>query len=225
MRALIIEDQRKISRLLREGMSQHGFTVDICEDHAAGLAHAQAYTYDIIILDRMLPGGWDGIDICRSLRRSQVTTPIIFLTAKDQLDDKVAGLDSGADDYLIKPFSFEELIARCRALIRRGATATSDILCADDLEMNVAARTVYRAGQPITLSSKEYSILEYLLRNQGRVLSKQQIIANIWDQDSDVLASTVEVFIVYLRKKIDQPFGKQLIKTVRGFGYTIGESS
>lgn len=224
MRVLVIENQQKISRLLKEGLVQHGFTVDVCNDYDSGLASALYTTYDIIILDRRLDNGHDGIGICKSIRQHKMTTPILMLTAKDQLSEKTEGLYAGADDYLTKPFAFEELVARCHALIRRGSAQTDDTLRAGDLEMDVEARTVCRAGVELVLSSKEYAILEYLLRNKGRVCSKRQIIDNIWEQDSDVMASTVEVFIVYLRRKIDKPFRSPLIKTVHGFGYKIEAS-
>lgn len=223
MRVLVIEDERKLARLLREGLSRHGFAVDTCGDYNDGLASVLATDYDLLLLDRLLPGNKDGMELCRELRKAGVRTPVLMLTAKDQVQERIEGLNSGADDYLTKPFAFSELLARCQALLRRGRATTGTVLLAGDLQMDTTRRTVQRAGQPITLTAKEYAILEYLLRSKGMVVSKQQIIDHAWDFDAEVLPSTVEVFMVYLRSKVDRPFATPLIKTVRGFGYTIAD--
>lgn len=225
MKVLIIEDEHKIANVIKEGLVEEAFAVDVCYDGETGLATAQYGDYDIVILDRMLPGGIDGIKICESLRAACNHTPILMLTAKDQVRDRVAGLNSGADDYLIKPFSFEELLARMRALLRRPHDTIGEVLVAGDLSLDITTKEARRAGTLIQLSGKEYAILEYLLRNKNKVLSKSLIINHVWDFDADILPSTVEVFIVYLRAKIDKPFSSSpLIKTVRGFGYKIADT-
>jgi DNA-binding response OmpR family regulator len=226
MRVLIVEDEHKIANVIKEGLSEESFAVDACYDGDDGLASALNEDYDIIILDRMLPGGIDGIEICKTLRAEGNHTPILMLTAKDQVRDRVTGLNSGADDYLVKPFSFEELLARIRALLRRPTDSIGERLVVGDLSLNTVTKEVRRTGKIIGLSAKEFALLEYLLRNKDRVMSKQSIINHVWNFESDILPSTVEVFIVFLRAKIDKPFsGDNLIKTVRGFGYKIGESN
>ncbi|MGH7238393.1 MAG: response regulator transcription factor, partial [Candidatus Saccharimonadales bacterium] len=188
-----------------------------------GLNAARADSYDLIILDVMLPN-LDGFSICEQLRSSGDHTPILMLTAKDQSRDIVRGLDKGADDYLPKPFSFEVLLARTRALLRRPPASVGTILQIADLTLDPSTREVRRRGKPINLSIKEYALLEYMMRNAGSVLSKQNIITHVWDFDADILPNTVEVFMAYLRAKIDKPFsGSKLIKTARGFGYKIGD--
>ncbi|MBL8160045.1 response regulator transcription factor [Candidatus Saccharibacteria bacterium] len=222
MKILVIEDEHKIANALKEGLTQEAYAVDVCYDGQEGLNAARYEPYDLIILDRMLPGGMDGLEICQTLRAEGNHTPILMLTARDMVRDRVAGLNAGADDYVIKPFSFEELLARVRALLRRPHEALGETLEAGDLTLNTVSKEVSRAGQSITLSAKEYALLEYLLRNKGKVLSKETIISHVWDFDADILPNTVEVFITYLRGKIDRPFeGEPLIKTVRGFGYKI----
>ena len=222
MKILIIEDEHKIARLIKEGLEEQTFAIDICHDGDEGLGAARHGDYDLIILDRMLPGGLDGTDICKTLRSEGNSTPILMLTAKDQIQDRIAGLNSGADDYLVKPFSFEELLARIRAVLRRPHQAMDDVLSAEDLTMNVTLKEVRRDGKPIQLSPKEFAILEYLLRNKGKVLSKSVIMNHVWDFDADILPSTVEVFMVYLRAKIEKPFaGPKIIKTIHGYGYKI----
>lgn len=224
VKILIVEDEHKIANALRQGLVQEGYAVDVAYDGDDGLATAQASSYDVIILDRMLPGSIDGIGICKTLRKAGDHTPILLLTAKDQVADRVAGLDSGADDYLVKPFAFEELLARLRALLRRPQDGTTPILQVGDLTLDPATFQVARQSKPIILSRREFALLEYLMRNQGRILSKQNIIDHVWDFDADVLPNTVEVYMGYLRQKIDKPFQQQpLIHTSRGFGYYIGE--
>jgi DNA-binding response OmpR family regulator len=221
MRTLIVEDQERIAWSLKEGLEQEAYAVDLCFDGDDGYRTAVAEPYDLIILDVMLPG-MSGVEVCRKLREDGVDTPVLMLTAKDQNRDVVAGLDAGADDYLAKPFSFSVLLARMRALLRRPHEASPVLLEAADLKLDVATHEVRRAGEVVQLSAKEYAILEYLLRNKGRVLSKQTIMAHVWDFDADILPNTLEVFIAYLRAKIDKPFdGADLIQTVRGFGYKI----
>jgi len=221
MRILIIEDEHKIAQALKRGLEQERYAVDLEFDGEDGLAAAEAESYDLIVLDRMLPGK-DGMDICRDLRDKGNHTPILMLTAKDRISDRVQGLDAGADDYLIKPFSFEELLARIRALLRRPHEAASTTLEVGDLQLDPANFTVIRDGQHITLSGKEFALLEYLMRNAGRTLSKDMIMNHVWDFDADILPNTIEVYIGYLRNKIDKPFdGPNLIHTRRGFGYTL----
>ncbi len=224
MRILVIEDEYKLARLLREGLTGHGYAADICHDYESGLANALTIDYDLILLDRMLPNKKDGMDLCQELRAANIHTPVLMLTAKDQVHERIEGLNSGADDYLIKPFALSELLARCQALLRRSTSTTGTLLEAGDLRMDTACRTVERNGQSLRLTAKEYAILEYLLRSKGRVVSKQQIIDHVWDFDADVLPSTVEVFMVYLRNKVDRPFASPLITTSRGFGYSIKDT-
>lgn len=233
MRVLVVEDEHRIAQAIREGLEQESYAVDICFDGEDGYntATAEAQSpgegngaYDIILLDVMMPG-MSGTEVCRRLRAAGNHTPIIMLTARDQNRDIVAGLDSGADDYLAKPFSFEVLLARIRALLRRPHDSSPTILKARDLTLDPASREVVRAGSPVSLSNKEFAILEYLLRNKGRVLSKNNIMSHVWNFDADILPNNVEVFITYLRAKIDKPFpGTNLIQTVRGFGYKIDDN-
>ncbi|HET9850305.1 MAG TPA: response regulator transcription factor [Candidatus Saccharimonadales bacterium] len=222
MRILVIEDEHKIASAIKKGLAQERWAVDLAYDGDSGLAAALAEDYDIIIIDRMLPGSIEGLDICRSLRDRGIHTPILLLTAKGQIRDKVEGLNAGADDYLVKPFSFEELLARIRALLRRPPKTTGRILKIADLTLNPASYQVTRAGKPINLSAKEFALLEYMMRSAGQILSKENIIAHVWDFDADILPNTVEVYIGYLRSKIDRPFNRPLIHTQRGFGYKIG---
>lgn len=222
MKILVVEDEEKIARALQRGLEQERFSVEIALDGAAGLAAAEADEYDVIVLDRMLPE-MDGMEVCRTLRGAGNKTPILMLTAKDQVRDRVAGLNAGADDYLVKPFAFEELLARLYALLRRPSQTTDVVLKVADLELDPTSFTAKRAGRLIKLSAKEFALLEYLMRNEGQVLSKEKIIDHVWEYDADVLPNNVEVFIGYLRRKVDQPFsGPNLIHTARGFGYSVG---
>lgn len=221
MRILIVEDEEKIANSLKAGLSQESYAVDVSYNGQDGYDMASYEEYDLIILDVMLPG-IDGFEICRKLREEKNFTPILMLTAKGEIEDKVKGLDTGADDYLAKPFSFEELLARVRALIRRPIKSTGLILEVDDLTLDTVKLEVKREGKRINLSSKEFALLEYLMRNKGTIVKKDQIINHVWDYDSDVLPNSVEVYITHLRGKIDKPFKKRrLISTVRGFGYKI----
>ncbi len=223
MRILVVEDEHKIANSIKKGLEQESYAVDVAYDGQKGFDLAISEDYDLIILDLLLPK-MDGIEICSKLREKQIHTPIIMLTAKGQITDKVAGLDAGADDYLTKPFAFEELLARVRALTRRPKNNTGTILTIGNLTLNTTTYEIKRDGKLIKLSSKEYALLEYLMRHPNQVLTKKQIINHIWDYDADVLPNTVEVYIGYLRNKIDKPFPNKaaLIQTVRGFGYKIG---
>ncbi|MBK5093897.1 MAG: response regulator transcription factor [Actinobacteria bacterium] len=225
MRILIIEDDRKIARAIKKGLEHEAFAVDIATDYEEGLGLAVTQEYDLLILDRLLPGFSDGVDVCKEVRRRGMEIPILMLTAKDKVEDRVEGSKLGADDYLVKPFAFEELLARIRALLRRPQRTVDEILKVSDLTLNTGTFKAERAGIEIPLSKTEYSILEYLMRNEDIVLSRESIINHVWDYDADVLPNTVEVYIGYLRNKIDKPFkGRALIHTVRGFGYMIGEA-
>ena len=223
MRILVVEDEHKIANSIKKGLEQEAFAVDIAYDGSGGYDLAASESYDVIVLDLMLPG-MDGMEICRKLREENIHTPILILTAKGQLEDKVEGLNSGADDYLTKPFAFEELLARVRALIRRPHNSTGTTLTVEDLSLNTVSFEVKRAGKEIQLSNKEFALLEYLLRHPNLTLTKEQIIDHVWNYDADVLPNTVEVYIGYLRNKIDKPFpgSPALIHTIRGFGYRLG---
>ena len=223
MKLLIIEDEHKIANLIKQGLEQEHFVVDVAYDGTAGYDYASSEPYDLIILDRLLPGA-DGLEICKKLRSQGNHTPILMLTAKGQVSDKVEGLNSGADDYLTKPFAFEELLARIKALVRRPRTTTGNLLQVADLSLNTDSYEIKRGENSITLSSKEFALLEYLMRHHNKTLTKEQIINHVWSYDANILPNTVEVFIGYLRNKIDRPFKdkKSLIHTVRGFGYKIG---
>jgi len=221
MRVLIVEDEHKIARALAKALQQETYAVDVAYDGDEGHAMATTEPYDIAIIDRMLPGEYDGIGIVKAMRQAKVHTPVLFLSALDTVAERTAGLDAGADDYLVKPFALEELLARVRALLRRPTEQQSDVLTAGDLTLDTVTYTVQRAGKIIQLTSKEFALLEYLLRNQNRPISKDVIISHVWDYDADVLPNTVEVYVKYLRAKIDVPFKKPLLHTVRGFGYKL----
>lgn len=222
MRILVIEDEHKIAGAIKRGLEQEKFAVDVEYDADNGYGAALNEPYDAMIIDRLLPGSMEGAEIVTKLRAKKIHTPILLLTAKDQVSDRVSGLNAGADDYLIKPFSFEELLARLRALLRRPSETKGNVLKVGDLALDTTNYNVSRAGKLITLSSKEFALLEYLMRNSGQVHSKDNIIAHVWNFDADILPNTVEVYIGYLRTKIDKPFkAKPLLHTIRGFGYKI----
>ncbi len=223
MRVLVIEDEYKIANALKRGLTAEGYAVDAVYNGDDGLANALESTYDLIVCDRMLPGGYDGIAIVKAMRAENIMTPLLMLTAKDAISDRVAGLDAGADDYLVKPFAFEELLARLRALIRSGQQKSdSPVLAYKELELNLVTKKAIREGVEISLSLKEFSLLDYLMRNAEVVLTKQQIIEHVWDYDADILENNVEAFIGMLRKKIDKPFKQTTyIQTMRGFGYKL----
>ena len=223
MRILVIEDEVKIAQAVKRGLELKGFAVDAVHDADAGLAYARDADYDLIVLDRMLPGSLDGVKLCQTLRAEGVSTPVIMLTARGTIGDKVEGLNSGADDYLVKPFSFDELTARVRALLRRPAAQVGTELQVGDLTLDTMTYTVKRGKNDIKLSSKEFSLLEYFMHHSGQVITKDMIIAHVWDEDADILPNTIEVYIGYLRNKIDRPFpsAKPLLQTLRGFGYKL----
>ncbi|MCJ1966631.1 response regulator transcription factor [Candidatus Nanosynbacter sp. TM7-087] len=224
MRVLLIEDDVTIARLLKEGLEDEAYAVDVAHDGSEGYRTATADEYDVIILDIMLPG-MNGYEVCRALRNDGNKTPILMLTARDAERDIVEGLDTGADDYLAKPFSFDVLLARIRALLRRPNEKLEEVLQVGDLKLDPSSKKVTRASQEINLTAKEYGVLEYLMRNKGKVLSKEQIISHVWDFDADVLPNNVELFVMFLRRKIDKPFKSKLIHTVSGFGYKLEEKS
>lgn len=224
MRVLVVEDDHTIARAVKKGLEQETHAVDVAYDGSEGYDLASSEEFDVIILDLMLPG-MDGLTICKKLRKSLIHTPILMLTAKGQVNDKVSGLDSGADDYLAKPFAFAELLARLRALSRRPHVQIEEKFSVADLNLNTHTYEVKRADKKLSLSRKEFALLEYLMRNPDKILTKEQIINHVWEYDADVLPNTVEVYVGYLRNKIDKSFKQKpaLIHTVRGFGYKIGE--
>jgi len=224
MKILVVEDEHKIANSIKKGLEQELFAVDAAYDGTQGYDFAVSEDYDLIILDRLLPG-IDGITICKKLRNQHIHTPILLLTAKGQVRDKVEGLNAGADDYLVKPFAFEELLARVRALLRRPKNTITSKLRVIDLTLNTQTYEVTRMNKPISLSQKEFMLLEYLMRHVNKVITKEQIINHVWDYDANILPNTIEVYIKRLRNKIDRPFEnmKPLIHTIRGFGYMIGE--
>lgn len=224
MRILLVEDDVAIAQSLKEGLEDEAYAVDVAYDGDEGYRTATADDYDVIILDVMLPE-MNGYEVCRALRKDGNQTPILMLTARDAERDIVEGLDMGADDYLAKPFSFEVLLARLRALLRRPNEKLEEVLRVGDLTLDPSLKKVTRAAQEISLTAKEYAVLEYLMRNAGKVLSKEQIISHVWDFDADVLPNNVELFIMFLRRKIDKPFGSKLIHTVPGFGYKLEDKS
>lgn len=217
MKLLIVEDEHKIANSLKKGFEQESFICDTAYDGESGYDLASSEEYDLIVLDIMLPKK-NGISILRDLRRAGIHTPILILTAKGEIDNKLEGFNSGADDYLVKPFSFEELVARVKALSRRPNKIKSEIVKIKDLELDTKNQEVKKGGNLIQLSKKEYQLLEYLIKNKGKIVSKDNIISHVWNYEAEILPNTVEVFVKYLRNKI----GNNVIKTIRGFGYKIG---
>jgi len=222
MRILVIEDDRRLANVLKKGLVEEGYAVDVAFDGLEGQYLAESEDYDLIILDLMLPK-LDGLTICTELRRKEIKTPILILTAKTALDDRVIGLNSGADDYVGKPFSFRELSARIHALLRRSAKNPSPVLKLDNLELDPVKHEVKREEKLISLSSKEFAILEYLLCHKNQVVTRTMILEHVWDYNFDPLSNVVDVFITYLRKKIDQGFTKPLIQTIHGVGFKISD--
>jgi two-component system, OmpR family, copper resistance phosphate regulon response regulator CusR len=223
MRILVIEDEAKVASFIRRALEEESYAVDVCPDGTQGLAlarEAKHGRYDLIILDLMLPG-ISGLDVLKALRKEQITVPILILTARSQVDQKVKGLDAGADDYLTKPFAIEELLARARALFRRGSGETAGVLQVDDLVLNPATREVMRGGKRIELTSKEYALLEYLMRNAGRILTRPMIAEHVWNLDFDTFTNVIDVYVNYLRNKVDRGRDRKLIHTVRGTGYVL----
>jgi len=224
MKILVVEDEHKIARAIKAGLMNEGYVVDVEYDGEAGYSAASTGEYDLILLDVMLPKR-SGIEVCTRLRDDENHTPIVMLTAKDQPEDIVRGLDHGADDYIAKPFALQSLLERVRTLLRRSHDKSSETLTVDNLELNTADRTVRRADREVILTSKEFSILEYMLRSKNRAVSKENIIANVWEFDANVQPNNVEVFVNYIRRKIDKPFSdRNLIQTMRGFGYIIKDN-
>ena len=223
---LLVEDESKIANAVARGLKYEGFEVSIASDGEEALILGKDEEFDCIVLDRMLPLK-EGVEVCKELRESNIKTPIIMLTAKSGVNDKIEGLDAGADDYLAKPFSLDELLARIRALLRRPNVILNEEIKVGDLILNTTTFEVKRNGKTIILSKKEYDLLEYLMRNANKTISKEKIINHVWDFDSDILPNTVEVYMGYLRNKIDKPFkDKKMLQTVRGFGYKIeGETN
>lgn len=222
MRILLVEDEHRIAYAIKKGLEQERYAVDVAYTGTDGYDLAVTEEYDMMIFDLMLPE-IDGLTICKRLRKEKIHTPILILTARGQVQDKVVGLDSGADDYVTKPFSFEELLARIRALSRRPKANTSTVLTVGDLSLDTTAFRIMRGKTEVKLSGKEFALLEYLMRNTGKISTKEQIIAHVWDYDADILPNTVEVYIRNVRNKIDIPFPKKKssIITSRGFGYKI----
>ena len=223
MRALVVEDKTRLADGVRRGLEAEGFAVDVASSGTDGLWMARENEYSVILLDIMLPG-MSGYRVCETLRAEQNWTPIIMLTAKDGEWDQVEALDTGADDYLTKPFSFTILLARIRALVRRGAGERPSILSAGDISLDPSNRSVARGGTLIDLTAREYAVLEYLLRRRGEVVTKREVIENVWDFDFEGDPNIVEVYVRHLRNKVDRPFGRESIETLRGFGYRLADS-
>jgi len=220
MRILIIEDEKKVADFIRRGMKEEGYAADVASDGEDGYFQAKEILYDIILLDLMLPK-LDGLSLCRKLRQEGIQTPLIMLTAKDSIKDKVTGLDSGADDYLTKPFSFEELLARIRALMRKGKSLQPARLQVADLVLDVVSHKVWRGNEEIFLTVKEYALLEYFMRNAGTVITRTMISEHVWDINFDTFTNVIDVYVNYLRNKIDKGQGIKLIHTIRGRGYML----
>ena len=220
MRVLVVEDEERIAEFVRNGLTEHGYAVDVARDGGEALDWADIAGFDVIVLDVMLPVR-DGVDVCKTLRARGLRTPILMLTARDAVEDRVRGLDSGADDYLVKPFAFAELVARLRALARREPQLLSPVLRLGDLVLDSATREVARGGRPLDLTTKEYALLEYLMRNPNQVLTRTMIAEHVWNYDFDNATNVIDVHIRNLRRKLDDPFPAKLIQTVRGAGYRI----
>jgi len=220
VRVLVVEDEARIARVLKRGLDEEGYAVDVAGDGPEGLWMATENPYEAVILDVMLPG-FDGFELCRKLREAGIWAPVLMLTARDEIGDRVRGLDAGADDYVVKPFSLLELAARLRALARRDDRARPTLLMEQDLKLDPAAKKVWRGDQEIELSPKEFSLLELFLKHPGVVLTRSQIIDAVWDFAYDGGSNVVDQYVNYLRRKVDRPFGRQDIETVRGMGYRL----
>ena len=220
MRVLLVEDDAKLARALQRGLQREGYAVDLARTGDEALSQAGVYDYDAVILDVMLPGV-DGFSVCRALRRTECRVPVLMLTARDQIADRIRGLDVGADDYLVKPFDFGELLARVRALIRRGPSERPPVLEVGDLHVDPAAHLVTRAGRQVELTAREFALLEYLAQHVGETVSRTQLLEHVWDENYDGSTNVVDVYIGYLRKKLERPFGRALIRTVRGVGFLL----
>jgi len=222
MRLLVVEDEKKVARFIKQGLEEEGYAVDVAGDGAEGLAMALDGVHDLLILDLGLPR-INGLQVLEELRRRKITMPVLLLTVRATIEDKVLGLDAGADDYLTKPFAFQELLARVRALLRRRGEGSPPLLQFSDLVLDPARRTVSRRGEKLDLTAKEFAILEYFMRNPGRVLTRTQIIEHVWNYDFDTGTNLVDVYVNYLRKKLDSEREPKLIQTVRGVGYVLKE--
>ncbi len=220
MRILVIEDEAKVASFIKRALEEESYAVDLSADGAQGLDLGLSGCYDLIVIDLMLPG-LPGLEVLKQLRKEKIQAPVLILTAQSQVDQKVKGLDAGADDYLTKPFAIDELLARVRALLRRGAPEMPGVLQVDDLVLNPATREVTRAGQRIDLTLKEYALLEYFMRHAGRVLTRPMISEHVWNQDFDTFTNVIDVYVNYLRNKIDRGRGRKLIHTIRGSGYML----
>jgi two-component system OmpR family response regulator len=220
MRILVVEDEPKLARLLARGLAEEGHSADIAGTGEEALWMADSHAYDAIVLDVMLPG-LDGFAVCRRLRERRNWTPVLMLTARDALDDRITGLDTGADDYLLKPFAFGELLARLRALVRRGPTERPTELEVGDLRLDPAARRVWRGDDEIDLSAREFALLEVFMRHAGEALTRVQLLDGAWDMAFEARSNIVDVYVRYLREKIDRPFGRETLETVRGIGYRL----
>lgn len=220
MRLLLVEDDRLVANFIKKGLSETGYAVDIAHDAQEGNYLAQEEDYDLIVLDLMLPDG-DGLDICRQLREKGIPTPVLILTAKTQVEDRVAGLNAGADDYLTKPFAFSELGARIQALLRRSHREASPTLKVSDLELDPVSHEVHRNGREIELSPKEFSILEFLMRNKNQVVTRTMILEHVWDYNFETFSNIVDVYMTHLRKKVDGRENKKLIQSIHGVGFKI----
>jgi len=226
MRILIVEDEEKMAKALRKGLEAEQFSVSVAQTGEEGFFLASTETYDLVILDWMLPQR-DGIEVLAALRQKGVSVPVLILTSKDTVKDRVHGLDAGADDYLVKPFAFPELVARIRALLRRGKPESVNTLRVGDLEMDVAGRVVQREGRELALTAREFDLLLYLLRNQGRVVSREMLARDVWQETARYtpLDNVIDVHVAHLRRKIDEPFGNKLLHTVRGVGFVLREET
>jgi DNA-binding response OmpR family regulator len=220
MRILVLEDDHKMAGVLRRGLQEQGYAVDIAYDGEVGFALAESEPYDLVVLDVMLPEV-DGFTVCRRLRARHRNMPVLMLTARDTVDDRVAGLDSGADDYLVKPFAFRELLARVRALLRRDDLSKDPVLRAADLEVNTLTHEVRRSGKSVDLTSKEYAVLEYFVRHPNQVLTRTQIAEHVWDYDFVAMSNVVDVYVRYLRRKLSDEAEPRLLRTIRGTGYQL----
>jgi len=226
MRLLIVEDEEKMARALRTGLEAEQFSVDVAGTGEEGFFLASTESYDLVILDLMLPSR-DGMEVLTALRRKNLSVPVLILTSKDTVEDRVRGLDAGADDYLVKPFAFSELTARIRALLRRGKPEPTDILKLADLEMDAAGRVVSRGGKELSLTAREFDLLEYLLRQPGRVVSREMLARDVWRETARYtpIDNVIDVHIAHLRRKLDEPFARKLLHTVRGVGFVLREES
>ncbi len=222
MRILLVEDEKDLAAIIKQGFTEQGYVVDVAHDGEEGLYMAENFPVDAIVLDIMLPV-MDGLEVLKRLRKKGSTTPVILLTARDALLDKIKGLDTGADDYLTKPFIFDELLARIRSLLRRKTEVKQAVIRIGDVEINTASHEVSRGGKPVTLSAREYALLEYMAYRKGEVVSRTDIVEHIYHEETDMDSNVVDVYINYLRKKIDRDFKKKLIHTVRGAGYMLKE--